>query len=79
VIRDAESAFRRAWQFVIYGMPYGDLDSFEAVEATYDEERNLWVVTCNFKKKGVPKQAKLEIDKLTGSIKGYKLLLTKEG
>jgi len=71
---DLRTALRKARYFVIYGEPNGDTGSYEPLKATYNEEEDVWVVTCAYTVNGAERTAKVEIDDDSKEIVGFEVL-----
>ncbi|MCE4598598.1 MAG: hypothetical protein F7C81_00160 [Desulfurococcales archaeon] len=65
----------KAWFFIVvdpFG-PQGDYDSFTPTKVSYDEERNRWIVECEFKRRGELVRARVLISD-SGEVLEYEEL-----
>jgi hypothetical protein len=69
-MRDISQVLSKVEHFIVYEWrgPYADAGSFYAYKAS--REGTIWKMECYFKKKGVKKSAKVEVDD-EGNIVGY--------
>ncbi|GAJ05937.1 unnamed protein product [marine sediment metagenome] len=81
---DLKQALQAAKDFMTYGEPGAAAGSFEPIKATYNKEKNVWVVICHFhnipiisplyKRDFSQKTAKVEIHASSWEIVGYEVL-----
>ena len=67
-------ALNVARKFVIYGEPNGRTGSFEPIKANYDDEKDVWVVICQYITGSTRRTAKVEIDDDSEEIIGFEVL-----